>query len=96
MKLGKLKHIEYTFSPKYNGNMIRCNVDVKFTFRRTCVVILHGVYDEIWFRWFRRNCVVKPPVTISKTTIRNLCRSSVCQFSGMTRRKWTEVQLVCT
>jgi len=76
--------------------MIRCNVDVKFTFRRTCVVILHGVYDEIWFRWFRRNCVVKPPVTISKTAIRNLCRSSVCQFSGMTRRKWTEVQLVCT
>ena len=29
--LGKLKHIEYTFSPKYNGNMIRCNVDVTFT-----------------------------------------------------------------
>ncbi|WZZ03775.1 hypothetical protein YC2023_089696 [Brassica napus] len=26
-------------------------------------------------------------------TIRNLSHSSVCQFSGATRRKWTEVQL---
>ena len=70
--LGKLKHIEYTFSPKYNGNMIRCNVDVMFmtislstylrskhtwTLRRnTFVVNCHGVYDEIFSR---RNCVVK-------------------------------------
>ena len=70
--LGKLKHIEYTFSPKYNGNMIRCNVDVTFTtishstyFRRKLTITLrrkrfvvnyHGVYDEVMSH---RNCVVK-------------------------------------
>ena len=70
--LGKLKHIEYTFSPLYNGNTIRRNVDVTFTtishstyFRRKLTLTLrrnpfvvnyHGVYDEIMSR---RNCVVK-------------------------------------
>ena len=47
MKLGKLKHIEYTFSPKYNGNMLRCNDYDVFLIPRTFVVNLHGVYDEI-------------------------------------------------
>ena len=70
--LGKLKHIEYTFSPLYNGNTIRRNVDVTFTtishstyFRRKLTLTLrrkrfvvnyHGVYDEVMSR---RNCVVK-------------------------------------